>query len=124
MALCKDFTPPGLSPSFVLSLFLNIAKACILLILIFYIPRNYMFSGFNRHVQHRRIWQKTTAGVLKPKHFIGVALILPATVSMFFCVVKRHWENIFAIFPIVILNAPFFPAMTGLAKSDVVPSQD
>jgi DNA invertase Pin-like site-specific DNA recombinase len=31
---------------------------------------------------------KTSAGVLKPKHFIGVALILLTTVSIFFCVVK------------------------------------
>jgi hypothetical protein len=31
---------------------------------------------------------KTSAGVLKPKHFIGVALILLTTLSIFFCVVK------------------------------------
>jgi hypothetical protein len=33
---------------------------------------------------------KASAGVLKPKHFIGVALILLVTVSMLFCVVKRQ----------------------------------
>jgi hypothetical protein len=33
---------------------------------------------------------KTSAGVLKPKHFIGVALILLATLSIFSCVVKRQ----------------------------------
>jgi hypothetical protein len=33
---------------------------------------------------------KTSDGVLKSKHFIGVALILRITISIFFCVVKRQ----------------------------------
>jgi hypothetical protein len=44
---------------------------------------------------------KTSEGVLNPKHFIGVALILFTTLSMLFCVAggANHvfWENILAI---------------------------
>jgi hypothetical protein len=36
---------------------------------------------------------KASAGVLKPKHFIGVALILLATLSMLFCVVNPKSLN-------------------------------
>jgi hypothetical protein len=41
---------------------------------------------------------KTSAGVLKPKHFIGVALILFTTVSISFCVVKR--QLCFGLYPV------------------------
>jgi hypothetical protein len=33
---------------------------------------------------------KTSAGDLKPKHFIGIALILLIILSVFFCFVKRN----------------------------------
>jgi hypothetical protein len=49
-----------------------------------------MIPGFNRQAQPRHIWQKPRRGVLNPKPFIGIALILPITLSILFCTVKRQ----------------------------------
>jgi hypothetical protein len=53
---------------------------------------------------------KAPAVVLKPRHFIGVALILLTTLSMFFCTVNRQ----FCFLP---GSGTYFPGLKKISKT-------
>jgi hypothetical protein len=62
---------------------------------------------------------KTSAGVLKPKHFSGIALILLTTLSIFFCVINRQsyfFRKISSQYPAAVFYAPFFPTVVGFTE--------
>jgi hypothetical protein len=62
---------------------------------------------------------KTSAGVLNPKHFIGVALILFTTVSVF-SVLSAPTVSLGKIssqYSVAVFYAPFFPTVIGFAET-------